>query len=382
MDFKFTEEQELMVANLKELLEKEAPPEKVAAWDEGHVFPRPLWESLAKNGIFAIGVPEEYGGTPADLVTQCLVAETIGYYIDSFPHGLSTIGLHNVLKFGTDAQKEKISVNFLKTGYPIVSLGISEPQAGSDAAAIKTTYQQTDNGWLINGQKIYCTGADVAQYIMLVTRNPEVEKPYEGMTVFLLPTDAPGVRIVPLRKMLMWSMNTNEVFIDNVELPKDALLGKENKGWMQLMVNFEIERLLCSAMLIGPAQAALEDAAIYANQRIQFGKPIGTNQAVQHKIADMALKIENMRNLVYKVAWMMDNNLPVRYETAMVKLYIAQSVNEVCDDGLQILGGIGVTMDHRIQRLWRNSRVARIGAGTDEIMYNIIGSQILKKYRN
>jgi alkylation response protein AidB-like acyl-CoA dehydrogenase len=300
-----------------------------------------LWQVLAENGFFGLGIPEEYGGVPADILTQCLVAETIGYYVDSFPYGLGTIGVHNVLKFGTEKQKDEILRSFLKTGYPIVALGISEPQAGSDAAAIQTHYHREGSGWVINGQKIYCTASDIAQYIMLITRNPEVEVPYKGMTVFLLPTDAPGVRISPLRKVGHWGMNTNEVFIDNVCLPEDALLGKENNGWMQLMANFEIERLVGAAMFIGPAQAALEDAARYANQRVQFGKPIGAYQAIQHKLTDMALKIENMRNLIYKTAWMMDNKLPVRYEAAMAKLYCATAAFEVCDDGLQILGGVG-----------------------------------------
>lgn len=382
MDFKLTEEQELLLASLTELLEKEAPPEKVMEWDEKHEFPRELWESLAQNGFFSLGIPEEYGGTPVDVLTQCLVGETISYHVDNFPYALSTVGVHNVLKFGTDKQKEEILGSFLETGYPIVALGISEPQAGSDAAAIKTTYRKNGNGWVINGQKIYCTASDLADYIMLVTRNPEVENPYKGMTIFLMPTDAPGVRISPLRKVGMWGMNTNEIFIDDVHLEEDALLGEENSGWMQLMANFEAERLLGATMFIGPAQAALDDAARYANQRVQFGKPISAYQAIQHKIADMAIKIENMRNLIYKTAWMMDNNMPVRYEAAMAKLYCARSAFEVCDDGLQILGGVGYTMDHRMQRLWRNVRVGRIAAGTDEIMYNIIGPQILKKYRN
>jgi alkylation response protein AidB-like acyl-CoA dehydrogenase len=382
MDFKISEEQELLVTSLKELLDKEAPPEKVIEWDENHQFPTKLWETLAMNGFFGLGIPEEYGGTPADILTQCLVGETISYYVDSFPYGLSSVGVHNVLMFGTDEQKKKFLGAFLETGYPIVALGISEPQAGSDAAAIKTTYQRNEKGWLINGQKIYCTASDIAQYIMLVTRNPEIENPYKGMTVFLLPTDAPGVRINPLRKIGQWGMNTNEVFIDNVQLPEDSILGTENNGWMQLMANFEIERLIGATMFIGPAQAALEDAARYANQRVQFGKPIASFQAIQHKIADMALKVENMRNLIYKTAWMMDNGLPVRYEAAMAKLYCARAGFEVCDDGMQILGGVGYTMDHRMQRLWRNIRVGRLAAGSDEIMYNIIGPQILKKYKS
>jgi alkylation response protein AidB-like acyl-CoA dehydrogenase len=147
------------------------------------------------------------------------------------------------------------------------------------------------------------------------------------------------------------------------------------------MANFEIERLALSAASLGAAEAAYEDSVAYANQRQQFGTPIGSFQAVQHLITDMAVKIENMRNFVYKIAWMMDNNLPVRTEHALCKLYVAQASFEVCDTAMQVLGGVGYTMDHRIQRLWRDVRLMRIGGGTDEIMYNIAGPQLLKKAR-
>jgi crotonobetainyl-CoA dehydrogenase len=139
--------------------------------------------------------------------------------------------------------------------------------------------------------------------------------------------------------------------------------------------------LRLAAASLGAAEAAYEDAATYANQRVQFGQPIGSYQAVQHKITDMALRIENMRNLIYKVAWMMDNQMPVRVENALCKLYVAQAAFEVCDDAMQLLGGMGYMMDHRVQRLWRDVRLMRIGGGTDEIMYNIAGPQLLKKAR-
>lgn len=265
-------------------------------------------------------------------------------------------------------------------GDPPVALGISEPQAGSDAAGLKTRAVLEGDEWVINGQKIYCTISNVAKYILLMTRDPQIENPYKGMSMFLLPTNAPGVRINPLPKVGWWSVPTCEVFIDNVRLPKNALVGQLNNGWMQLMANFEIERIVLSAACIGAAEAAFEDAAVYANQRVQFGQPIGRFQMIQEKITDMAIKIENMKNYCYKVAWMMDIGLPVRHEHAMAKLYITRSSFEVIDDAMQIMGGLGYMMAHRIQRLWRDGRVMRIGGGTDEIMYNIADPQLLKKY--
>jgi alkylation response protein AidB-like acyl-CoA dehydrogenase len=178
-----------------------------------------------------------------------------------------------------------------------------------------------------------------------------------------------------------WSVPTYEVYIKDARVPRKNLIGELNCGWQQLMANFEIERLALSAASVGAAEAAFEDAATYANQRVQFGKPIGSNQAVQHIITNMAVKLENMRNFIYKIAWMMDQGMPVRAEHALCKLYVAQASCEVIDDGMQILGGLGYTMDHRIQRLWRDIRLMRIGGGTDEIMHNIAGPQLLKRFR-
>jgi len=381
MDFKLTEEQELLLNSLTELLQREAPESLIAELDEKHEFPWKPWQALADNGFLGLGIGEAYGGTPADVLTQTLVAETLGKY--AFPlgviYGLGVITIRDIEQFGSEEQKQRVLGGICR-GDPPVALGISEPQAGSDAAGLKTRAVLEGDEWVINGQKIYCTISNIAKYILLMTRDPQIENPYKGMSMFLLPTNAPGVRINPLPKVGWWSVPTCEVFIDNVRLPKDALVGQLNNGWMQLMANFEIERIVLSAACIGAAEAAFEDAAVYANQRVQFGQPIGRFQMIQEKITDMAIKIENMKNYCYKVAWMMDNGLPVRHEHAMAKLYITRSAFEVIDDAMQIMGGLGYMMAHRVQRLWRDVRVMRIGGGTDEIMYNIAGPQLMKKY--
>jgi len=228
---------------------------------------------------------------------------------------------------------------------------------------------------------MYCTLAQITKYILLLTRDPQVTNPYEAMSMWLLPTDTPGVRFNPVNKVGWWTVPSYEVYIENARIPRNKLVGQFNFGWPQLMANFEIERLALCAASLGAAQAALEDSLTYANQRVQFGKPIGSYQAVQHILTDMAVKVENMRNYIYKIAWMMDQGLPVRHEHAMCKLYVAQAACEVTDSAMQILGGLGYTMDHRVQRLWRDIRLMRIGGGTDEIMYNIAGPQLLKLAR-
>ncbi|MDR3572493.1 MAG: acyl-CoA dehydrogenase family protein [Anaerolineaceae bacterium] len=382
MDFKLTEEQELLAKSLTELLQREVPESLIAELDEKHEFPYKPWKALADNGFLGLGISEKYGGTPADVTTQCMVCEILGKY--AYPlgviYGLGVITIRDIEQFASEEQKARVLGGFVR-GDPPVALGISEPQAGSDAAGLKTTAELVGDEWVINGQKIYCTLSNIAKYILLMTRDPKSENAYKGMTMFLLPTDTKGVRISPLSKVGWWSVPTCEVFLDDVHLPKSAMVGTLNNGWMQLMANFEIERIALSASNLGAAEAALEDAATYASQRVQFGQPIGNFQMIQEKLVNMAIKVENMTNYVYKMAWMMDNKMSVRYDHAMAKLYVTQASFEVLDDGMQIMGGMGYMMAHRMQRLWRDVRVMRIGGGTDEIMYNIAGPGIVKKFK-
>jgi crotonobetainyl-CoA dehydrogenase len=382
MDFRITEDQELLLQSLDEHLQREAPEKLMAEIDARGEFPEKPWQSLADFGILALGVPEEYGGTPVDIMTMTLVTELLGKQAFSLGiiYSLGVITIQDIVQFGSDEIKQKVLTGFVQ-GDPPVALGITEPQAGSDAAALKATATIQGDEVIFNGQKMYCTLGAITPYIMLMTRDASVEKPYEGISMWLLPTDTPGVRFSKIAKVGWWSIPTYEVYIQDACVPKSNLIGEINQGWPQLMANFEIERLALCAASVGAAEGAYEDAAAYANQRVQFGKSIGSFQAVQHMITDMAIKIENMKNYIYKIAWMMDHGMPVRHEHAMCKLYVARASFEVIDTAMQILGGLGYTMDHRVQRLWRDVRLMRIGGGTDEIMYNIAGPQLLKKAR-
>jgi alkylation response protein AidB-like acyl-CoA dehydrogenase len=382
MDFRWSDEQQLLVRNLTELLERDAPESLMAGFDEKHEFPAGPWQALADNGILGLGVPEEYGGTQADIQTMTLVCETLGKQAFSLGiiYALGMITIRDIIQFGSPEIKQKVLAGIVGGDSP-VALGISEPQAGSDSASIRTSATYDGDDVVFNGQKMYCTLGGVSKHILLMTRDTQGADPYKSISMWLLPTDTPGVRTQQLSKVGWWCIPTFEVFIDNARVPRSALVGEENCGWPQLMANFEIERLALCAASVGAAEAAYEDAARYANQRVQFGAPIGSFQAVQHKIADMAVKIENMRNYIYKIAWMIDANQSVRTEHALMKLYVAQASFEVIDDAMQLLGGLGYMMAHRVQRLWRDIRLMRIGGGTDEIMYNIAAPQLLKKFR-
>jgi len=380
MDFRWSEEQELLIQSLEELLQREAPEPLMAELDSRHEFPFKSWQALADNGILALGIPEEYGGVPADIMTLTLVCQTLGRR--ALPLGiiysLGIITIRDIIQFGSEEIKAEVLGGFVRGDLP-VALGITEPQAGSDAAALKTTATFDGDEVIFNGQKMYCTLSKIARYILLLTRDSAGSNPYESISMWLLPTDTPGLRFNLLNKVGWWTVPTYEVFIENARVPRKNLVGDINCGWQQLMANFEIERLALCAASVGAAEAALDDALAYANRRKQFGNTIGSYQAVQHILTDMAIKIENMRNYIYKIAWMMDQGQPVRQEHAMCKLYVAQAACEVTDAAVQIMGGMGYMMDHRVQRLWRDIRLMRIGGGTDEIMYNIAGPQLLKR---
>lgn len=232
----------------------------------------------------------------------------------------------------------------------------------------------------LNGQKTFITGAKDYPYMLVLARNPEPEDPKRCFTLWWLDPNSPGVKRNNLHKV-GWHMVSNcEVFLDNVELEESDMVGQEGYGFIHMMQNFDIERLVIAAHSLGVAECAFEDAARYANQRIQFGQNIGQFQMIQLKLTQMAIKIQNMKNMVYRTAWECDNDLSMRLSAPMCKLYCAQSACEVIDDAMQILGGLGYTDDSRVSRFWRDTRVNRIGGGTDEIMVYISARQILKQY--
>jgi alkylation response protein AidB-like acyl-CoA dehydrogenase len=381
MDFRLTEEQELLLASIREMITRDFPEEYFKKCDESHKYPIEFMHALAENGITMLGVPEDLGGIPADLLTQMLAIEEVGRMGAPCFLMMGAHCIHNMMHFGNKEQL-RLTVEAVEKGVPAYSLAISEPQAGSDNNMIGTTYTRKNGKVYLNGQKTFISGAADYPYMLVVARDPDGKDPKKCFSLWWVDPKTPGVRLNPLHK-IGWRMVSNcEVFFDNVELDESALVGQEGNGFVHLMKNFEIERLTIAAYSLGPAECAFEDAARYANQRVQFGRTIGSYQLIQQKLTSMAIKIENMKNYVYKVAWQDDNGLSLRLSSAMCKLYCAQAAMEVIDDAMQIMGGVGYTEDCRISRLWRDIRVSRIGGGTDEIMTYIAGRQIVKQYAN
>ena len=379
MDFARTEEQELLLESLQTVMERGNFESYFRECDENHQFPDQAVEALVEAGFASLGIPEELGGTPTDILTQIMVAEeahALGY--PSLCWINFSTEVDDILSFGNKEQKEKV-ISYALQGKKPFTLGFTEPQAGSDSAAMSTTATKRDGKVYINGNKTFNTSADRAPYMLCVCRSGINENPYKDFSMYLFPMDAPGVTIEKLSKVGNNMCGTYEVHLDNVECEESDLVGEECKGFYQLMKNFEVERLTICAANVGMARCAYDEALRYAAQREQFGKPIGTFQLIQEKLVDMRIKIENMQNLLYKTAWKKMQGESIMIDSSLVKRYTGKAAFEVIDDAMQIMGGIGYTDDCRISRLWRDQRVYRIMAGTEEIMVHTAGRAIVKE---
>lgn len=379
MDFARTEEQELLLESLQTVMERGNFESYFRECDENHQFPDQAVEALVEAGFASLGIPEELGGTPTDILTQIMVAEeahALGY--PSLCWINFSTEVDDILSFGNKEQQEKV-ISYALQGKKPFTLGFTEPQAGSDSAAMSTTATKRDGKVYINGNKTFNTSADRAPYMLCVCRSGINENPYKDFSMYLFPMDAPGVTIEKLSKVGNNMCGTYEVHLDNVECEESDLVGVECKGFYQLMKNFEVERLTICAANVGMARCAYDEALRYAAQREQFGKPIGTFQLIQEKLVDMRIKIENMQNLLYKTAWKKMQGESIMIDSSLVKRYTGKAAFEVIDDAMQIMGGIGYTDDCRISRLWRDQRVYRIMAGTEEIMVHTAGRAIVKE---
>jgi len=382
IDFSLTEEQELLLESIRDLIKSNFPEEYFRTCDQTGTYPEEFMKALSENGISLLGVPEEYDGVPADYVTQMLALMEVSKC--GAPAFLITNGqcIHSMLRFGSPEQLRKTAESTLATGNPAYALALTEPGAGSDNNSATTTYTRKNGKVYLNGQKTFITGAKEYPYMLVLARDPEAKDPKKAFTLWWMESNKPGITINPLKKAGWHILSTCEVYLDNVEVEESDMVGEEGMGFLNVMYNFEMERLINAARSAGFAECAFEDAARYANQRIQFGKPIGHNQMIQEKLALMAIKIDNMRNMVLKNAWMADQHLSLRSTAALCKLYCARTALEVIDDAMQIMGGLGYTDDARVSRFWRDVRCERIGGGTDEIMIYIAGREILKDYKD
>jgi crotonobetainyl-CoA dehydrogenase len=377
MNFSRTDEQQILLESLGEFIARDFPDSYFKDCDAQHKYPIEFMKGLCDAGFGLMGIPEEYGGTPVDDLTLIMFCEEVARLTGTSYLTSYLIYVDDILTFGSEEQK-KVTMDLVSQGKPSLCLGISEPQAGSDNSAMTATATHKNGKVYINGHKTFITNASFSPYMLCMTRDLDNPKPVKGISMWFLPLDKKGVKIEKLDKV-GWNMRPScEVYMEDVELDEKDLVGKPNEGFFQLMKNFEIERLVMCAGSLGCAQAAFDDALLYATQRVQFGQKIGSFQMIQQKLVDMQIKLHNMRNFLYKCAWEKDNGISIQITSALAKRYCAQAGCEVVDEAMQIFGSIGYTNDHRVSRMWRDLRVGRIGGGTDEIMVYIAAKAMLK----
>ncbi len=375
--FIFTDEHEQLRESIRRFAIKELQPH-ADEWEET-TFPDSVFRRMGELGFLGLDKPVEYGGQGGDYYSSLVLAEEIGH---SRSGGLAMgIAVHTdmamppILAFGTEEQKQEWVVPAI-AGEKILCLGITEPDAGSDVSGIKTRAVKDGEEYVINGSKTYITNGHRADVIVLVTKtNPNSTPPtHDGFTLFLVPMDAPGViREKRLEKLGMHASDTALLAFQDVRVPESAVLGQIGKGFYHIMWELQGERLIGAAGCVAGAQHVFDRTLQYAKERRAFGRPIGNFQAIRHKFAEMATKIETGRQMVYTTAWRFQHGeYPVR-EISMAKLYTARMAVEVADECIQIHGGAGYMKEYGIERAWRDLRLNRIGAGTDEIMLDVIG---------
>jgi alkylation response protein AidB-like acyl-CoA dehydrogenase len=372
--FIFTEEHERLRESIRSFVAKELAPrseeferETFGDW----VFPR-----MGELGLLGLSMPERYGGQGGDYYCNLVLSEEMaGSNCGGLAMGVAVhtdMVMPPLLSFGTEEQKQRFLVPAIK-GEQVACLGITEPDAGSDVAGIKTRAVREGDEYVINGSKTFITNGHRADFILLVTKTAP-DAGYDGFTLFLVPMDSEGViREKKLEKLGMHGSDTALLAFQDVRVPAANLVGQEGKGFYHIMWELQCERLTSACGCVAGAQRCFDRTLKYASERKAFGRTIGSFQVTRHKFAEMATKIETARQLVYTTAWRFQNGeYPVR-EISMAKLYASRIACEVADECIQIHGGAGYMKEYGVERAWRDARLFRIGAGTDEIMLEVIG---------
>lgn len=377
MDFSFTEEQDLFRKSVHDWVERECP-KRVARELEADEFnyPHELFNKMAAAGFHAIGIDEKYGGAGGSEVTQMILARELARSLAglTWTWGISSFaGAKSVGLYGTEEQKQRFLPD-LAQGKVKFSIAFTEPSGGTDLlGAMKTRAVKVDGGWRISGQKIWSTAAHVADYLLLLARSEkDVAKKTQGTTLFLVPGKAEGVTTRQIPKLGMRGVGSCEVFLDDVFVPDDLVLGNPGQAWYMLLGTLNNERIMLAALCCGIIDGVLEDALEYLQQREAFGRKIGSFQAMQHYIADIAMMQKQAELITFYAAHLQATGVPCGIEANMAKVITSEYANKSADLGIQFLGGMGYAAETDAQRYWRDSRLFRIGPITNEMARNSI----------
>jgi len=377
MDFNLTSEQQMFQKIIREFCIKELKP-IAAKIDQEEYFPFELYKKMGQMGLMGMTVPQKYGGAGIDKVSYMIALEEISRFCGST--GLTveahnTLGCGYIYEHGSEEQRKKYLPHYM-TGENFAALAITEPNAGSDVAGLQTTAVLDKDEWVINGTKQFITTGDIAG-VTIVMAKTEKDKGAKGISAILVEKDTKGFKIGQLEdKLGLRGSRTAEQIFEDCRVPKENLLGEKNKGFYGVMDTLDRGRTAVGAMAVGIARGALEESLEYANQRQQFGRPIGKFQAIRFMVADMATDIDAARLLVHRAAFLEDNKLPYSKEAAMAKLFASEMAMSATNKAIQIFGGYGYTREYPVERYFRDVKLCQIGEGTSEVQRIVIAKRL------
>lgn len=379
MDFQWSEEQQDFRKHIARYVDERVIP-VAESLDDTEAFPRDIVKELGDLGYLGIRYPEEYGGTDlAEANTfHCIFCEELarGSLGVASVLGMHTsTATHTVYAWGTEELKQKYLVPALK-GEKIAAFGLTEPDAGSDAAAIRTRAVKTDSGYVLNGTKIFISNGTVADFVTIAAKT-DPEKGVHGISLFLVDTATPGFSVGRrLEKFSNKSSDTAELVLEDVEVPKDCLLGEENKGFVNVYLSLAVDRIMTAALALGLARSAYQAAFQYSLERQQFGRPISKFQAIQFRLVDMLSRLKTAEMHTYYAAWVADREDNPTEAAAMAKLVATEAAHDICEMAVSIFGGYGLMKEFPVQRYLRDSYFPLVAGGTNDIMRLILARQI------
>lgn len=378
MDFELTKEQTMIRHMVRDFAENVIQPHAVEI-DQKAAFPADIFKQMGELGLMGIPFPEKWGGSGGDTLSYAIAAEEIARVCGStglsYAAGVS-LGASPIYYFGTEEQKETY-LRPLAEGKVLGSFGLTEPNAGSDAGGTKTTAARDGDDFILNGEKCFITNAGFAKTIIVTAVTGKDDRGKNIISAIIVPTDTDGISITSdYDKMGVRGSDTAEVVLDDVRVPQKNSLGDETKGFNQFLYTLDGGRISIAALGLGIAQASLEKALAYAKERQQFKKPISRFQGIQFKLADMAMEVELARNMVYKAAWLKDNEKPFTKESAYAKLFATETATRAANQAIQIHGGYGYMREYEVERYLRDAKLLEIGEGTSEIQRLVIARQL------
>jgi alkylation response protein AidB-like acyl-CoA dehydrogenase len=378
MDFEYSTEQKLLRDSVRKLMRRLATPENLRRLDRERLYPYEIYDAWVESGLFALPFATEYGGLGGTVLDLAIVSEEIGRYSAdvAMAFGGSIFCALNVARKGSEEQKHYWLPKLI-SGEIRMSISMSEPDAGSDVGAMRTQARRDGNEYVISGQKIWATGAGAKNNFINVYVKTDPKAHYrQGMSLFLVDNTTPGLDIRKLDMLGRRSVGTYELNFNDARIPPDRLIGGENKGWECILSGLQAERVVAAACDCGSARGVLDLAVDYAKDRRQFGRAIGTFQAIAHMLANTEAEVEAAWALTQKAAWRVSRNEDALKEITIAKLLAAEAYVKAANVGMQVMGGFGYNMEFDMQRHFRDARAATIAAGTSEMQRNIIAGQM------